>query len=86
MIELANVFSVSPVYAIVSVAIAGVIGFIAGYLLRSAIIAQYEKRIKDLEKEMLSNHARILELEKQITDLKREKLIMKDKEPAMPKT
>ena len=72
MIELANLFSLPPAFSIVTVGAAGIVGFIAGYLLKSGIIAKHKKRILSLENEMLSNHSRILELEKQITELKNE--------------
>lgn|GEM_PF-2457322 len=72
MIELANLFSLSPAFSIATVAVAGVAGFVAGYLVKSGVIAKHKKRVLSLENEMLSNHSRILELEKQITELKNE--------------
>lgn len=72
MIELANLFSLSPAFSIATVAAAGVVGFIVGYLFKSGVIAKHKKRILSLENEMLSNHSRILELEKQVTELKSE--------------
>ena len=46
------------------------IGFgIAGYALRSAIIAKLNRRIHELEAEMLQNHAEILSLQKENTEL-----------------
>lgn len=72
MIELANLFSLSPAFSIATVAAAGVVGFVVGYLFKSGVIAKHKKRILSLENEMLSNHSRILELEKQITELKNE--------------
>lgn len=46
------------------------IGFgIAGYALRSAIIGKLNKRIHELEAEMLQNHAEILSLQKENTQL-----------------
>ncbi len=42
--------------------------FALGFLLKRAIIAKQRKRILSLENEMLSNHARILELEKKLSD------------------
>ncbi|HXL58446.1 MAG TPA: hypothetical protein VN958_19420 [Chitinophagaceae bacterium] len=86
MTELANFFYPSPTYTIVSVAVAGVVGFVIGYLIRSGIIRKYKKRVLSLEDEMLSSHSCILELEKQTTDLKNQKLIMKGKSPAGSKT
>jgi cell division protein FtsL len=38
---------------------------VAGYLLRSAQIASLKKKVINLENEMLSNHAEILELSKE---------------------
>lgn len=70
MIDLADLFSIPTAFSIVTVAIAGVVGFVIGYLLKSGVIAKHKKRILNLENEMLSNHSRILELEKQITELK----------------
>ena len=46
-----------------------VFAFIAGYLLRSTFISKCRKRIADLEKEMLTDNARILELEKEKAEL-----------------
>jgi hypothetical protein len=70
MLELANFFYPSPIYLIVYIVLAVMIGFIGGYLLRSGIIARHKKRILSLEEEMLSNHSHILTLEKEISDLK----------------
>jgi hypothetical protein len=42
--------------------------FALGFLLKRAIIAKLRKRIYNLEDEMLSNHARILELEKKLSE------------------
>jgi hypothetical protein len=42
--------------------------FALGYLLKRAVIAKQRKRILNLEDEMLSNHARILELEKKLSE------------------
>jgi hypothetical protein len=86
MIELANFFSPSPTYTIVTVAAVGVVGFIIGYLFRSGIILKYKKRILSLEDEMLSNHSRILELEKETTDLKNERLMKNGKFASASKT
>jgi hypothetical protein len=72
MIELANLFSLSPAFSIATFAVAGIGGFVAGYLLKAGIIAKHKKRVLNLENEMLSNHSRILALEKQITELKNE--------------
>ena len=42
---------------------------IAGFLFRSNQIGKLNRRIKDLEKEMLQNHAEILSLQKENTEL-----------------
>ncbi len=68
--ELLNIFTPSPVYSIFSVGIAGIVGLVIGYLLRSGVTQKHKKRVLQVENEMLSNHSRILELEKEITDLK----------------
>lgn len=41
------------------------VAFIAGYLLRGAQIRKQQKKIYELEQEMLSNHAQILDLERE---------------------
>ena len=51
------------------IALMCVFAFIAGYLLRSTFISKCRKRIADLEKEMLTDNARILELEKEKAEL-----------------
>ena len=43
--------------------------FFTGYLIRSSFISGCKKRIAELEKEMLRDNARILELEKEKVDL-----------------
>jgi len=43
--------------------------FVVGYLLRSSFISKCRQRISDLEKEMLRDNARILELEKEKLEL-----------------
>ena len=47
------------------------VAFLIGYMLRSAFITKCRKRISDLEREMLSDNARILELEREKVDLLR---------------
>lgn len=80
MNELADLFSLSPVFSIATVAIAGIGGFIIGYFVKSGVIAKHKKRVLSLENEMLSNHSRILELEKKIADLKNDQSRRQDKE------
>lgn len=58
-----------PIYAL---AISGVVGLAAGFLLRLAINAKQKKNILKLEDEMLSNHSRILNLEKQVSMLEKD--------------
>jgi len=72
MTQLANVFSLSPEYSILTVGAAAGVGFIIGLLLKSGVIAKHKKRVLSVENEMLSSHSRILELEKQLTELKNE--------------
>jgi len=79
MFQLANVFSLSPAYSILTVAIAGGIGFIIGFLLKSSVIAKHKRRVLNVENEMLSSHSRILELEKQVTELKSENAKIENK-------
>lgn len=80
MVQLANLFSLSPAYSILTVALAGGVGFVIGVLLKSSVIAKHKKRVMSVENEMLSSHSRILELEKQVTELKNEiaKFLNKD--------
>ena len=47
--------------------------FVLGYLIRAAFIAKCRKRINELEREMLRDNARILELEKEKVELIRNK-------------
>lgn len=45
------------------------IAFVAGYLVRAQLIKKCRKRINELERDMLRDNARILELEKEKADL-----------------
>ena len=47
--------------------------FVLGYLIRATFIAKCKKRINELEREMLRDNARILELEKEKVELIRSK-------------
>lgn len=42
-----------------------ILAFIFGYLLRSAQLKKQQKKIYELEQEMLNNHAQILDLERE---------------------
>jgi hypothetical protein len=46
-----------------------------GYLIRSQLIRTCKTRIVELEKEMLNNHARILELEKEKAETQRQSVV-----------
>ena len=46
--------------------------FMVGYLVRSSLVRKCREKISDLEREMLRDNARILELEKEKADLLRE--------------
>lgn len=49
-----------------------VVSFILGYMLRRSYMRHFFKKIVELEKEMLNNHAEILELEKEKATLLRQ--------------
>lgn len=69
-------FSVMPVLGMM------LFSFLTGYILRSGQLRSYRRKIIDLEKEMLRNHAEILELQKERADLQRQ---MKDSRiPVIP--
>ena len=53
------------------IALLCVFAFVLGYLLRSSFISKCKKRISELEKDMLRDNARILELEKEKVELQR---------------
>lgn len=72
MTELANVFTPSSSNLVFLVGVAGIGGFMIGFIIKYGIIAKYKKRVLNLEDEMLSNHSRILELEKNLALLKEE--------------
>jgi hypothetical protein len=64
--------SPSPSYTIVTVGVAMVVGFVAGYFIRAGVTGKHKKRVVKLENEMLSNHSHILELEKQLGQLRKD--------------
>ena len=55
------------------IALMCIFAFVLGYLIRAAFIVKCKKRINELEREMLRDNARILELEKEKVDLIRSK-------------
>lgn len=52
---------------ILYIAAIAIVAFALGYYLRSRLLKVKGNRIRELEEEMLDNHARILELERQIS-------------------
>ena len=52
-----------------------VVVFIVGYLFRSRQLTSLQRKINELEREMLNNHAEILELEKQKAELIRKYIL-----------
>ena len=69
-------FTLLPLFGILAVA------FGLGFLLRSSQITRYRHRVVDLEKEMLSNHAEILELHKERASLLKQ--MKESKIPVIP--
>ncbi len=59
MIAIQLSLSVFPVFMLM------VCAFVAGFLVRGGRLKVFRKKVLDLEKEMLSNHADILALEKE---------------------
>jgi hypothetical protein len=57
----------------VTVVLTGIVSFILGLIIKSAVLYKQRKRILRLEDEMLSNHSTILELEKEIAEARKEK-------------
>lgn len=53
------------------IALIGLFAFVLGYLFRSSFISRCKERISELEREMLRDNARILELEKEKVELLR---------------
>ncbi len=60
-----------------------ILTFTAGFLLRSAQLRAHRRRILQLEKEMLRNHADILDLQKEKADLMRQ-MRDSDSSPVIP--
>ncbi|CAN5654347.1 hypothetical protein BH10BAC2_BH10BAC2_00980 [soil metagenome] len=73
MTELANVFTPSSLNLVFMVGVAGIGGFMLGFIIKYGIIAKYKKKVLNLEDEMLANHSRILQLEQQAASLREEK-------------
>lgn len=65
-----NFLATLTLQTIVIAMVAVAAGFAAGYIIRSAIVAKQKKKIYILEEEMLSSHARILELQKELGEVK----------------
>lgn len=53
-----------------------------GFMARSSQIGSYKKKVVELEKEMLNNHASILELQQEVASL--EKTLIESKIPVIP--
>ena len=51
---------------------ASFVSLLIGYLVKRQVIRKYHKQVLKLEDEMLSNHARILDLEKKLAELEEE--------------
>ncbi|CAN5185429.1 hypothetical protein BH11BAC6_BH11BAC6_02010 [soil metagenome] len=72
MIYFCNIFTPSANNIFFVAGVAALIGFLIGFLLRSAAVTKSKKRILTLEDDMLVSHSRILEEEIQIASLKAE--------------
>lgn len=75
MCMLAIVVSVNILYLFLIV----ITAFWLGYMLRTHFIRLCRKRISELEKEMLRDNARILELEKEKAELLKNKVVERQK-------
>lgn len=49
-----------------------IFAFVAGFFLRSSQLKKFKKKVLELENEMLSNHADILELQKEKSSLEQQ--------------
>ncbi len=56
-------------FPLLLVAVIAVVSFLLGMIFKWGLLKKYQKRIFQLENEMLSNHSRILSLEKKNADL-----------------
>lgn len=59
-----------------------VVALAAGFMARASQISGYKRKVIELEKEMLNNHATILELQQDISKL--EKTLIESKIPVIP--
>ncbi len=67
------------VFVILGIAL---VALAVGYMARSSQIGSYKRKVVELEKEMLNNHASILELQQEIASL--EKTLIESKIPVIP--
>lgn len=51
-----------------------IVSFLAGYMIRASFIQKCRKKISELERDMLRDNARILELEKEKAELLKNKI------------
>lgn len=76
MLALEVTINVFVIVAIFAVALA------AGFMMRASHISGYQRKVVELEKEMLNNHATILNLQQEIAKL--EKTLIESKIPVIP--
>jgi hypothetical protein len=67
-----TILFINDSYSILTVIGVAVVSFAVGLLSKMALIRKQRKRILNLEDEMLTNHARILNLEKKITESRKD--------------
>lgn len=60
-------------FPLLLVAVIAIVSFLLGMIFKWGLLKKYQKRIFQLENEMLSNHARILSLEKKNAELNNER-------------
>ena len=76
MLALEVTINVFVILAIFAVALA------AGFMMRASQISGYKRKVVELEKEMLNNHATILDLQQDISKL--ERTLIESKIPVIP--
>jgi hypothetical protein len=76
MLALEVTINVFVIVAIFAMALA------AGFMMRASQISGYKRKVVELEKEMLNNHATILDLQQDIAKL--EKTLIESKIPVIP--